>query len=357
MPATRSSSATDPQAAAAAAAQAAAAAAAAGLVPPNPGPGTSGGASGSSGPPPKKRGGKKTKKTGGAAVPPAQVNPPQGQNQDQGQNQGQGQAQNNSQQRYDPADPTEDKSEELLNLAADLKDFLGEHIADVKDELKRDLVSETKRLQRLFDEKVNEEVEYTKKKLLAESTPSFKHDYNSIHWERAQSSLVFIIDARKALKENNAEEADVPLAAHEEAIKEHMKHIKWADASPVCWELIKRLKSSAKEKEIKLIESEILKEREERKNVGRKRQRRDSSPEVQEVGRKAGGSNSNTNTAKATAQRFEQNGPCIWCSKHGHIYRFCNLWKADVDSGAAKYNTTTRKWERVNKDDASAKKN
>ena len=199
-------------------------------------------------------------------------------------------------------------------------------------------------------------MEYTKKKILAENSPTFKHDYNSIHWERAQSSLVFIIDARKALKEGNVEEADVHLAAHEEAIKEHMKHIKWADASPVCWELIKRLKSSAKEKEIKQIEAEILKEREERRNVvvGKKRQRRDSSPEVQEVGRKSGSANS---SAAPTAKRFEQNGPCIWCSKHGHIYRFCDLWKADVDSGAAKYNTTTRKWERVNKDDTSSKKN
>ena len=98
-----------------------------------------------------------------------------------------------------------------------------------------------------------------------------------------------------------------------------------------------------------------MKEREERKNAGRKRQRRDSSPEVQEVGRKSGGGNSNT--ASASTKRFEQNGPCIWCSKHGHIYRFCDLWKADVDSGAAKYNTTTRKWERVNKDAAPAKQN
>ena len=197
-------------------------------------------------------------------------------------------------------------------------------------------------------------MDYTKKKLLAESTPTFKHDYNTIHWERAQSSLVFLIDARKALREKNYEEADVHLAAHEESIKEQMKHIKWADASPVCWELIKRLRSSAKDKEIKQLEAEILKEREERKNVGKKRQRRDSSPEVQEVGRKSGGSNS---SAAPTAKRFEQNGPCIWCSKHGHIYRFCDLWKADVDNGAAKYNTTTRKWERVDKGDAASKKN
>ena len=355
MPTTRSSASVDPQAAAAAAASAAA-----GLVPPNPGPGTSGtsGTSGGTTAKPTRKGGKKTKKTGGAAVPPAQ-NPPQGQNQGpnqgQGQDQGQNQAPPNAQgQRYDPAEPTEDRSDELLNLAADLKDFLGEHIADVKEELQGNLVRETKRLQKLFDQKVSEEVEYTKKKLLIESSPVFKHDYNSIHWERAQSSLTFIVDARKALQESNAEEADVHLAAHEEAIKEHMKHIKWADASPVCWELIRRLKASAKEKEIKQIELEIIKEREERRNVAKKRTRRDSSPEVQEVGRKSGSGNSNT---APTAKRFEQNGPCIWCSKHGHIYRFCDLWKADVDSGAAKYNTTTRKWERVNKDDASAKKN
>ena len=113
----------------------------------------------------KKRGSKAKSKTGGAAVPPApagQANPPQG---DQG-NQGQVPP-NNQQQAYDPANPTEDKSDELLNLAADLKDFLGEHIADVRDELKRDLAGETKRLQRVFDQKVSEEVDYTKKKLLA----------------------------------------------------------------------------------------------------------------------------------------------------------------------------------------------
>ena len=348
MPSTRSSTATDPQAAATAAA---AAAQAAGQVPQNPAQSTSGGPSGSK--VTKKRGGKAKAKTGGAAVPPAPAgNPPQGgQGQDQGQNQA---PPNNQQQAYDPANPTEDRSDELLNLAADLKDFLGEHIADVRDELKRDLVGETKRLQRLFDEKVSEEVDYTKKKLLAESTPSFKHDYNNIHWKRAQSSLVFIIDARKALEEKNLEEVDIHLAAHEEAIKEHLKHIKWADASPVCWELIKRLESTAKEKEIKQLEAEILKEREEKKNAGRKRQRRDSSPEIQEVGRKSGGGN---NSAASGAKKFEQTGPCIWCSKHGHHYRFCDLWKADIDNGVAKFNTTNRKWERVDKSDAATKKN
>ena len=236
-----------------------------------------------------------------------------------------------------------------LELAADLKDFLGEHIADVKADLQRDLFSETSKLKKLFDQKVAEEVEYTKKRILAEQTPLFKHDYNTIHWERTQASLTFILDARKALKERNFEEADVHLAAHEEAIKEQFKHIKWADASPVCWELIKRLRCLAKDKEIKQIESEILKEREEKKNAGRKRQRRNSSPEVQEIGRKSGGGNNSTANAE---KRFEQNGPCIWCSKHGHSYRLCTLWKADVDEGRAKYNTTTRKWERIQKDDA-----
>ena len=370
MPTTRSSATVDPAAAAAAAAHAAS------LVPPNPGPGTSAGTSGTSGgsTTTTRKGGRK-KKTGGAAPPaaaPPAASPPaqnqqnqgQGQSQGQGQNQGQsqqgqGQAQGQQQagQSYDPAEPTEDEgiaANQLPELAADLKDFLGEHLADVRDELKRDLLSETKRLQRLFNEKVAEEVEYTKKQILAESSPTFKHDYNNIHWKRAQSSLVFIIDARKALKEKNFEEADIHLAAHEEAIKEHLKHIKWADASPVCWELIKRLEFSAKDKEIKQIEAEIVKEREEKKNAGRKRQRRDSSPEVQEVGRKSGGGNSSTASG---SKRFEQNGPCIWCSKHGHHYRFCDLWKADVDNGAAKFNTTTRKWERVDKGDASAKKN
>ena len=292
--------------------------------------------------------------SGGAVVPPAD---PAAQQQQQQQ---QAPPPPNGAQAYDPADPTDEGDMVMVNrleLAADLKDFLGEHIADVRQGLLNELTSKTSELKRLFDAKVSEEVEHTKKKLLVETPVNFKHDYNVIHYDRCQSSLSFVIDARKALKERNYEEADVYLAAHEEAIKEHMKHIKWADASPVCWELIKRLRASAKDKEIQQIEAEIIREREEKRNAGRKRQRRERSPspEVQEVGKKSGGSNSGAASSSGKA-RFENNGPCIWCSKHGHIYRFCDLWKADVDAKRAEYNTTTRKWERVKNYDELIKK-
>ena len=178
MPTTRATrSSVDPAAAAAAAA------AAASLVPPNPGPSGSGG-SGSGNPPaakPTKKGGKKTKKTGAAGQP----TPPAGQDPTQGQGggataappAGQGAtaapppgptaAQLQGQAFYDPCDPTDDDGDRVtvnrLELAADLKDFLGEHIADVKEDLKRDLIKETRRLQQLFDQKVTEEVDYIKR--------------------------------------------------------------------------------------------------------------------------------------------------------------------------------------------------
>ena len=157
--------------------------------------------------------------------------------------------------------------------------------------------------------------------------PRFKSEYNQRHYERASSHKLYLLDIQYYLSQGNTEDAVNTAKVFLEALDKYIEEVKLADTSPAGWELIYRSHEQPGVS-VKQVEAQILEER-------KKRKRTQNGGQEETVDAVPQGSN------KAPRQF---GGPCVWCSRFGHIYKNCDVFKEDVTSGRARYDPNKRMW-------------
>ena len=177
-----------------------------------------------------------------------------------------------------------------------------------------------------FCASIRNRIDYLKQRTEIQDQPDFKSAANLKHYKRTQYYKSFINDTKLCLLEGDQEGALGHLEGFNQALCQFERDLKLADSSAAGWTLVDRLKedhNDQRSKNIRALEKEILEER--------------RGTEVTQVDK----------SAKRGRNGQGSFGPCVWCGLSGHGYAYCRVLQADIEGGRAKFNTQTRKWERV----------
>ena len=237
-----------------------------------------------------------------------------------------------SEDEYDPEEPTEDPPQDNSRLFDDIKGFLYEQI----ETLNANLDQRIKRSQEKLAQNLSHHLSFIDEKLSQKAQkPVLKSGFNNKHWERTQRYRTFLQDAKYHLEAGCEKEAIACIDACDEACKVYQADIVLADRSEAGWELVERLGQDQKDRDIRNIERKIIEERKAKKS-------KNDQPNYNSKNVDGGSSGSGGQASGA-----KNWSPCIWCGAGNHSYKFCYIWKADVESGKAVYDTNSRKWVRV----------
>ena len=208
-----------------------------------------------------------------------------------------------------------------------LKEFFMTQITELKDSLQAQAQQDRDQLTK----NISKHLSYMEEKLTEKSArPHFKNKFNAKHYDRVQTYKVFLQEAKYGLDNGNLEDAQACINTCIEAIAKYQKDIVIADGSPCGWELIERISEGPVDRDVVATERRILEERKAAAAAKKRTDERERTEGVQGPSR--------------SAQNPRSFGPCIWCGGQGHGYKHCSVWKADVQSGKAIYDTNARKW-------------
>ena len=237
---------------------------------------------------------------------------------------------------YDPEDPTQEggdtegEEDELVPWSK-AKQYIDQVRAEEKYE--RDRLSR----------KLAEHLEYMKEKLAVEqATPHFKNSYNTKHFERTQSYVAMLVDAKYDLEIKAYQDCHTRIEACLEALNLYKKQIKIADRSPFGWETVERLGGKTDEAEIKKVEAQLADEK-----AKKKKNEESSSSSSSAGGERRGGQREQQSGDGGANPRKYKGGPCLWCHAAGHQIATCRILQEDYANGDAAYDPNTQKYYRV----------
>ena len=240
---------------------------------------------------------------------------------------------------YDPEDPTQEggdtEGEDELVPWSKAKKYI--------DQVRAEERYERDRLSR----KLAEHLEYMKEKLAVEAaTPHFKNAYNTKHYERTQSYVAMLVDAKYDLEIKAYSDCHTNISACLEALGLYKKQIKIADKSPFGWETVERLGGKTDEAEVKKVEAQLAEEK------AKKKKNEENSTSSSGGGERRGSGQQNQQSADGGVNpRKFKGGPCLWCHAAGHQIATCRILQEDYANGDAAYDPNTAKYYRVRRTD------
>ena len=236
---------------------------------------------------------------------------------------------------YDPEHPTDDEQPSAQNFAS--------LIAGLEERLTQKINKSNEN----FSERIAGHFSHLEKKAkTAEGTPSFKSDFNRKHFNRSMVYKSFLTDARYYVQNNNIEDGIVCINLCLEAIDKYIDQIKIADASVVGWQLVDRVNDPVLTPDLKSLENKILDERKRKNDRDNQGIGQYAKPAFNRSGQPGQAAQPRQPVAGQGYSYKPHLGPCIWCSG-AHLYKQCKIWQQDVESGAAVFDRTARKWIRV----------
>ena len=193
--------------------------------------------------------------------------------------------------------------------------------------------------------KLAEHLEYMKEKLNVEqATPHFKNSYNTKHYERTQSYVAMLVDAKYELEIKQYAECHTNIAACLEALNLYKKQIKIADRSPFGWETVERLGGKTDEAEIKKVEAQLADEK------AKKKKNEEANSSSSGSVERRGGQQQQSADGGVNPRKYK-GGPCLWCHAAGHQIATCRILQEDYANGDAAYDPNTAKYYRVRRTD------